>query len=197
MSRLTSLSPAALKAMFSTETDAALITLLTIYNEAGDTPVARLADNYLERLTVGTTYPQQSFTGNPIPQNILTSYSEAGNFDLVYGVVSGGNNYIFIPMEISLPSEEDNTAPKCSLTFHDVTRYLTPTIRSLTYPPKIKLELVLTSSPSTVEATFSGFYITNITYNADSVTCELTMTDYAVEPFPCFTFTPQYFPGLF
>jgi hypothetical protein len=196
MSRLGTLSAAAIKAMFSTETDAALITLLTIY-DPNNNPIARLADNYTQRLTVGTTYPKQSFTGNPIPQDILTSDTEAGNYDLVYGVVSNSNNFIFIPMEISLPTEEDNTAPKCSLTFHDVTRYLTPTIRGLTYPPRIKIELVLTSTPSRVEATFSGFYITNITYNADSVTCELTMTDYAVEPFPCFTFTPQYFPGLF
>lgn len=191
MSRLSTLSGPALKAMFSTETDDSIITLLTIYNAAGDAPIARLADNYIDRLIAGTTYPNQTVLGGG-SSNILTS-----DTDIVYGVVSNNNPYIFVPMEISLPSEEDNSAPKCSLTIHDVTRYLTPTIRSLNYSPKVKLELVMRSTPSTVEVSFSGFYITNISYNADSVNCELTMTDYAIEPFPSFTFTPQYFPGLF
>ena len=203
MSRLSSLTGAALKAMFSTETEDNIITLLTIYASDGTTPVARLADNYKERLISGNTFPDQALLGTEGGSDILTNDS-----DIVYGVYSGTvlntttlvNDpipYIFVPMEINLPSEEDNAAPKCSLSIHDVTRYLTPTIRNLNYSPKVKLDLVLYSTPNTVEATFSGFYITNINYTADTVTCELTMTDYAVEPFPCFTFTPQYFPGLF
>lgn len=181
--------------MFSTETEDSIITLLTIYDVDGTTPIARLADNYKERLLTGNTYPDQALLGTSGGSDILTNDNE-----IVYGVYSGTpttNPYLFVPMEINLPSEEDNAAPKCSLSIHDVTRYLTPTIRNLKYSPKVKLELVLYSTPSTVEASFSGFYITNITYNADTVTCELTMTDYAIEPFPCFTFTPQYFPGLF
>jgi hypothetical protein len=193
MSRLTSLSAAAIKAMFSTESDATLMTLITIYDPTdsnGTAVAARLCDNYLQRLDTDTIigligYPADS-------QTVVTD----GN-DLVYGVISRSNNYIYVPVEISLPSEEDNSAPKCSLVIHDVTRYLTPVIRDIQSPPKVLIELVLTSTPNVVEASFSGFYISNITYNADTVTCELAMTDYAVEPFPCFTFTPQYFPGIF
>ncbi len=172
MSRLNTLSPAAIRAMFSQDSDAALITLLTIYDPVTNLPAIRLADNYLQRI------------------------SETSD-EVVYGVVSRSQNFIFLPFEITLPSEEDNTAPKCSITLNDVTQYLTPTIRTLTGPPKVLLELVLTSSPNTVEASFSGFYISNITYNADSVNAELSMIDYQTEPFPCFTFTPAYFPGMF
>lgn len=193
MSRLATLSPAAIKAMFSTESDATLMTLITIYDPtdaAGTAVAARLCDNYLQRLDTSTTIGLTGFPSDS--QSVITDGNE-----LVYGVVSRSNNFIFVPVEISLPSEEDNSAPKCSLVIHDVTRYLTPVIRDITSPPKILIELVLTSTPDTVEASFSGFYISNITYNADSVTCELAMTDYAVEPFPCYTFTPQYFPGIF
>lgn len=172
MSRLSSLSPAALRAMFSTESSDTLITLLTIYDPTTGLPAVRLADNYLTRI------------------------SETSS-DIIYGVTSRSNNFIFIPMQISLPSEEDNVAPKCSIVINDVTRYIVPIIRPLTAPPKILLELVLTSSPNTVEASFAGFYISNFTYNADSVTAELSMIDYQVEPFPSFTFTPAYFPGLY
>ena len=193
MSRLSSLSVAAIKAMFSTESDATLMTLITIYDPTdpdGTAVAARICDNYTDRLTSNTVLGLEAYPANS--QTVVTDDNE-----LVYGVISNSNNFIFVPVEISLPSEEDNSAPKCSLVIHDVTRYLTPIIRDITSPPKVLIELVLTSTPDVVEASFSGFYISNITYNADSVTCELTMTDFAIEPFPCFTFTPQFFPGIF
>lgn len=187
------LSAAAMKAMFSTESDATLMTLITIYDPTdpnGTGVAARICDNYLQRLDTNTIFGLAGFPGND--QTLVTDGNE-----LIYGVISNSNNFVFVPVEISLPTEEDNSAPKCSLVIHDVTRYLTPIIRSITSPPRVLIELVLTSTPDVVEASFSDFYISNITYNADSVTCDLVMTDYAVEPFPCFTFTPQYFPGIF
>mgnify|MGYP006921030896 CR=1 FL=1 len=48
-----------------------------------------------------------------------------------------------------------------------------------------------------VEATFTGFYISSFSYNADSVTADLSMVDYEREPFPMHSFTPAYFPGMF
>lgn len=183
MSRLTSLSPAALKAMFAPESDDTLITLVTIYTTASpDANSIRLCDGYTKRI------------------------SETAR-DVIYGVTSRGNDYIFLPINITLPSEEDASAPKCSLTINDVTRYITPIIRTISSPPKVLMELVLASTldpininyaPNTTpEASFPGFYITNFTYNAESVQAELSMINYASEPFPAYTFTPAYFPGLF
>jgi len=115
----------------------------------------------------------------------------------MYGVTSNGNDYTFLPMQISLPSEDEAQAPKCSIIMYDVTRYLTPIIRSITAPPRIKLELVLSKSPDVVEVSFSDFYINNFSYSSDSVTADLTMIDYEREPFPMHSFTPRYFPGMF
>ena len=183
MSRLTSLSPAALKAMFSPESDDTLITLLTIYTtNTPDANSIRICDGYTKRI------------------------SETDR-DVVYGVTSRNNNYIFLPVNITLPSEEDSAAPKCSITINDVTRYLTPIIRTINSPPKVIMELALASTldpqhanyaPNTnPEVSFSGFYITNFTYNAETVQAELSMINYASEPFPAYAFTPAYFPGLF
>lgn len=173
MSRLTSMSPAALKAVFSPEADDDLITLLTIYNPANESEVIyRLADGYTKRI------------------------SETAD-EVMYGVTSNGNDYTFLPMQISLPSEDEAQAPKCSIIMYDVTRYLTPIIRSITAPPRIKLELVLSKSPDVVEVSFSDFYINNFSYSSDSVTADLTMIDYEREPFPMHSFTPRYFPGMF
>ena len=173
MSRLTSMSPNALKAVFSPDADDDLIILLTIYNPLNENEVIfRLADGYTKRI------------------------SETAN-EVMYGVTSNGNDYTFLPMQISLPSEDEAQAPRCSIVMYDVTRHLTPIIRSITAPPRIKLELVLSKSPDVVEVSFSDFYINNFTYNAESVTADLAMIDYEREPFPVHSFTPRYFPGMF
>jgi hypothetical protein len=174
MSRLSALSQAAKQAMFSAETSEQLITLVTIEykNLQGATQYFRLADSYTQRI----------------------SETDA---DVTYGVQSGGNNYFFLPLQITLPDESDGNMPRCSINISDVTRYLTKAIRELYEPPKVTLQLVLASQPNTIEASFGGLYITNITYSADTVQCQLEMINYASEPFPAYTFSPNYFPGLF
>lgn len=175
MSRLTSMSPAALKAVFSPDADEDLLMLLTVYDpEDASQVVLRLSDGYTQRI-----------------ENLTT------DTDVVYGVSSRGNDFVFLPMQISLPSEEEAQAPRSSLVLQDVTRYAVPLIRSIKGPPKILMELVLSSSPNIVEASFAGFYINSFTYNSDSVTAELSMIDYEREPFPQHSFSPIYFPGLF
>jgi hypothetical protein len=166
------LSAEALKALFSPDADSELFTLLTIYAADGVTPVLTLSDGYTQRLSETTQ-------------------------DVLYGVVSNGVEYTFLPMEISLPSEEEARAPRCSLVIKDVVRYVTPLIRTLNYSPKVKLELVLSKTPNVVEVSYVGFYISSFTYNAEQVTAELSMTDYEREPFPVHSFSPAYFPGLF
>lgn len=173
MSRLSSMSPTAIRAVFSPDSDNDLITLLTIYNPLNESEViARLADGFTQRI------------------------SETDD-EVEYGVVSNGFSYTFIPMQISLPSEDEAQAPRCSIVLNDVTRYITPIIRDITAPPRIKLELVLAKTPNVIEVSFSEFYINNFSYNAQAVTADLAMIDYEREPFPMHSFTPRYFPGMF
>lgn len=172
MSRLASMSPAAIKSVFSPDSDADLIMLLTIYDPVTGLPSLRLTDGYTTRL------------------------SETDD-NIVYGVVSRTNEYTFIPMEISFPTEEEAQAPRSSIVLHDVTRYVIPVIRNLSGPPSVTLEIILTSTPDTVEVSFTEFYISHISYNRDSVNLELTMIDYDREPFPKDSFTPAIFPGMF
>jgi hypothetical protein len=116
---------------------------------------------------------------------------------VVYGTISRGNNFVFIPMEISLPSEQEAEAPRSSIVLRDVTQYAIPLIRTISGPPKILMELVLSKTPNIVEASFSGFFISSFNYSASSVSMELSMTNYNREPFPQHSFSPVYFPGLF
>lgn len=172
MSRLTSMSPEALKQIFSPDADSDLITLLTIYDEDGTTALARIADSYTQRL------------------------SETDD-DVIYGVVSRSDEFTFLPMQISPPSEEEANASRCSIVMYDVSRYLIPIVRSITKPPLVKLEFVLSKSPDDVEIVFEDFYVNSFSYDAEKVSAQLSMQDYEKEPFPMYSFTPAYNPGLF
>jgi hypothetical protein len=174
MSRLSSLSAEALKTVFSPDADKDLIILLTITsrNALGVTTTTRLANNYLTRI------------------------SETAD-DIMYGVVSRSQNYLFIPFTFTLPTEEDTGAPRCRIAIFDATRYLIPLIRNIVGAPSIKIEVVLSSTPDTVEIDFGSFLLGGISYNADSISGELMVESLAQEPFPAHSFTPSYFAGLF
>lgn len=171
MSRLASLSSNAIQAMTAPESGESLITLLTLTG-GGLAETIYLSDGYTGRL---------SSTVN----------------DIVYGVESRGRDYIFIPMQLTLPTEEPDGTPRFNITFNDVTRYLIPYFRQLTSSLKVKLELILSSTPDVVEAEFPDFSLSGFTYNADTISAELTVESLAQEPFPAHTMTPSYFPGLF
>lgn len=175
MSRLTTLSPNAIKAMFSQETDEQLITLITITDPTQPTQPVRLANGFTGRLESLTT-----------------------DQEVIYGVTSRGNDYVYLPLEITLPNEDDSGIGDCSIVLNYVTREAIELIRSsLTTATPVTIELVLSGSTDTVEAEFTGFYIVSATYNINSITLSLSVINYNREPFPSYNFTPKYFPGLF
>ena len=185
MSRLSTLSASAIKAMFSSETDENLIMLITIYDQQPvPQPIIRLADGFCKRLDGLST-----------------------DAEIIYGVTHKGNNYIFLPMQLTLPSELETGMGNCSLQLNYVSAESIQLIREdLNSPSKVTIELVLRNSNDAQntarenqdpEASFPGFYITSATYSAETISLELTMTDYTREPFPCYNFIPSTFPGLF
>lgn len=175
MSRLNSLSQSAIRAMFASETSEALILLITITDPTDAQNPIRLADGYTGRLAAYTT-----------------------DDEVVYGVTSNGHDYVFLPMQLNLPGEQETGAAQCSLTLGFVTKEAIQLIREkLTSPVNVQIDLILESTPDYIETSFSGFKITNVTYSADQITLDLNMVSLSREPFPSFTFTPANFPGLF
>jgi len=175
VSRLTSLSANAIRAMYGSETDQGLITLITIYDPITNVVAYRLADSYTGRLASVTT-----------------------DQEIIYGVTSRSNEYSFLPMQITLPSENDTGLGQCNIVLNYAMPEVIVLIRSKLFKPtKVLIELVLSGSPNTVEVSFTDFSITSVGYNAQQITLNLEMVSLIREPFPCYNFTPGYFPGLF
>jgi hypothetical protein len=165
-------SAAAIAQFFSPDADDPLILLMII--TSGATTV-RFANGYTQRLTA----------------------LELDESMTVYGVVSNGENYIFLPMEITLPSDEEGAAPRAQLTLHDVTQEAMPLVRSVSSAPEVTLQAVLASAPDSVEMSVGGLTLTGIHYTRDAITGTLSADNLALEPFPADTFVPSCFPGLF
>ena len=204
MSRV--VSAAALKAMFSVDSDDILITLITIKADAsiGITSDIVFADNYTNRLTSGVYGITNSIAGSSVAYPFVNNSSTievTSDEDVIYGVTSSVSGsivqYPFIPVELSLPNDDNSSAARCSMTIHDVTRIVLPSLRSITGAPSVELKLVLSSTPNVLEASYVGFKLSNVSYNANTITAELNMPSLEVEPFPAHSFTPAYFPGLF
>lgn len=165
----TNLSEEALRQMFSPEATDTFIILVTIESTS---ETVYLANGHTERL-------------DETPSEIL------------YGVISRGVQYIYLPMSVTLPTEEREAPPRAVLRINDVTSLIMPMIRSLTNPPTITLELVLRSAPDDVEIVLPGFKMNQVPYDENTVTAELTVETLTYEPFPAHTMTPSTFPGLF
>jgi hypothetical protein len=155
-----------------------------------------------------TTHTVIGVKGNPYVKPIEVVTAGSGGFLSQFTLNSGYNtnsgtiitnsSFIYFPMEITLPSETDDGNSNCTIAINFASKDLIEFIRTnLTSPAKILLQLVLSDNPSYVEASFSNFYITGVTYNAQGVNLELSMINYSTEPFPAYNFSPKYFPGLF
>ena len=151
------------------QTDTAFITLLTITNANLVTPI-RVCDDPNQLLPV------------------------AG----VRGVISRGDEYIYLPFTFSLPAEDDTGIGRASLTIDNISREIVQAVRqAIGSKISLKIEIVLSSDLNTPEVVMSDFILEGIKYDAFTVTGDVTVEYYDLEPFPARRFTPSDFPGIF
>lgn len=124
----------------------------------------------------------------------ITTLHFVNNYE---NVTSNGQVYTAFPFEIALPEDTEERPPRMRIKIDNVDRQIVQAVRSLTSPPTITLSVVLASQPNTVEASFPGFTLRNVRYDALVVEGELLAEDVLSEPYPAGSFTPTVFQGLF
>lgn len=162
------LTNAAKLAMYSQESPEAFIILLTIDHPTFTAPI-RVASDPFELLP------------------------DAG----VRGVVSRGNEFIFMPFILELPQEDDTGAYRATLSVDNVTREIVAAVRTANSAISVAIEIVMSSSVNDVEVSVPDFKLEKVNYDALTVSGELSIEYYELEPFPYRRFTPSDFPGLF
>ena len=161
------------EAAFAQETGRCPIALITLSHED-------LADDI--RIS---TDPTQELSG-------LTT-----DLEKVYGTVSNGDNYVFLPVNIKLPDETDEGPGEMQIEFDNVHRAYTETIRSVYTPVTCQVDIVMDNALDTIDASWPEFQLTNISYNATTISGTLRLETMESEPYPAGSFVPSYFPGLF
>lgn len=111
-------------------------------------------------------------------------------------LVAGAKTYIAFPFQIDLPGEDQTQPTVGRLRIDNVDRQIVATLRELVTPPTVDIEVVLASSPTTVEVGFYDMTLRNVTYDALYVEGTLTFESIYVEPITL-EMTPSRFPGLF
>ncbi|MCA9344987.1 DUF1833 family protein [Candidatus Saccharibacteria bacterium] len=152
-------------AIYARETDQAIIMLLTFDHDDLDEPI---------RLT-------------PDPYETLSSGSK--------GVISNGLEYTQLPMEVILDNEDENVFPTVRIKIDNIAREIIQAIRSINTPPKVSLNIVMSSNVNVSLRQITDFELINVTWDAFVIEGELTVERLSDEPFGGLI-TPTDFPGL-
>lgn len=156
--------------VYAQETDRAFIVLITLDSDELVEPI-RVCDDPFEKL-------------EDLGQD-------------VYGCVSNGETFLFLPFEISLPRDDSSGTVSAKLAIDNIDRTIIRHARSVLRPLTVTIQVILSSDPDFIELEYTDFKLTNVNYNQFTISGDLTLDYWGLEPFPSGRFTPSGFPGLF
>lgn len=113
------------------------------------------------------------------------------------GVISQGQEFIYIPFDVKLPNLEQDTIPTSKIIVDNIDRSMIVAIDAITTPPDVRMQIALSSDPDIIEYDLQGFVLNNISYDVLTIEADLTVEYFMSEPYPSVRFTPSRFPGLF
>lgn len=112
-------------------------------------------------------------------------------------ITSNGNVYTAFPFDIELPDAQESGTPRARLTIDNVSREIAQSIRSISSPPTITIQIIRAAAPDTIELTWAATTLRNIKWDFTKMSGDLLFEGIEVEPFPAGQFSPASFPGLF
>lgn len=167
-----SLSAATTESLLASESGDALIFLITISHPDLAEP-ARICTAALQRV-------------------------EETDEDVVYGLISRGMKFIYLPnIGITLPNDDDESPPAIGLSI-DMYEDIVKVIRTIgVETPTVGVEMVLSATPDLVEASWPDFELHDTTIEQDVITGNLGLDSLETEPGCRYRFSPATHPGLF
>lgn len=111
-------------------------------------------------------------------------------------ITSRGNSFLAYPFEVELPTDGEEV-PSARITIANISRTIGKTLEKLVEPPSCLIEIVLASTPDTVERSWDEFSFTQVSWDAMRMTATIQQLAYWDEPWPRKKVLPIHFPGLF
>lgn len=155
--------------LFATHSGQVVFTLLTFEHPDLEEPI-RITTNPMVRLT---TEP------------------------LVYGLISRGEEYVFLPASIVLPPEGDKAVPRYKIDIDNVDRSMTEIVRSIQGDAIVIIEVMSSLDLENPIRPGVRTAVRSASITATRISLEVVGDPLITEPFPGVTFTSDRFPGLF
>ena len=111
-------------------------------------------------------------------------------------VVSNGELYHGVAFDIVLPIDSSDRPPLPRLAVDNVSRELIETLREISSPPKVTIQIVRFDDPDTVELIWQDFVLRDAKWDELRITGTLSQDDITTETFPVDVFSPAQFRGL-
>lgn len=162
------LSNAAKQAVYSQETSEVFIILLTI-----------TSPDFLE------------------PIRISSDSTELLPLANVRGTLSRDEEYVYLPFAIELPQQDETGVARAKISIDNIDRRMVQAVRTATSALSITVEIVLASSPDVLEMSVEDFRMERISYDALTISGDLSVEHFDLEPYSKLRFTPSNFPGMF
>lgn len=115
----------------------------------------------------------------------------------VRGTLSRGEEYPYMPFTIELPQQDDTGVARARISVDNIDRQMVLAVRTADSAISIQIEIVLASTPDTVEISIPDFKMEYISYDALTISGDLSVEYYDLEPYSKLRFTPSNFPGMF
>lgn len=112
-------------------------------------------------------------------------------------MTSRGNEYVAFPFEFNLPLDDAESLPSVQIKIDNIELLVMETIRGLSSPPNVVIEVVLASSPDLVEMAIYDMTMREANYDAQEITADLVIEDVLNQRWPANTYNPAQFAGLF
>lgn len=110
---------------------------------------------------------------------------------------SRGHTFVPCPFHVTLPDDVSDAPPQATLSIDNVERDVVAVLRQLTTPPTVTLEVVLASTPDTVERGPYQLTLRRAGWNTLILSGELGYEALLDEAASSERFTPNLYPGLF
>jgi len=111
-------------------------------------------------------------------------------------ITSGGELFVAWDFEIVLPGEDPDNPDTARLSIGNIDPLIIRTLREISSPPSLTIQVVLASAPDTIEIEFAGLVLRNASYDAGTISGDLSFEEILTEPVAT-TLTPAMFPGMF
>jgi hypothetical protein len=133
------------------------------------------------------------------PIRLSTDNKDSFTFEgeTVRGTISNGQQYLYMPMQVTWPDDTDETITQARIQIDNVNKDILMAVREMDEAPQVTMQVVLASSPNTVEAEANNLELQDVDGDALAVSAVLTRRHFFGEPYPGISMLPGNCPGMF